>query len=101
MSAIIGFLFVVRPILLRLMGRRDVMLRSYRLGVGFGRLKDSRLPEFLPVRLERSGAGEPIAVACPRGSILLAHGVIQLPETLVLVEPGIMVEYFPFGEVGG
>jgi molybdopterin molybdotransferase len=77
------------------------VLHSYRLRAGFARLKDSPLPEFLPARLERSAVGEPIAIACSRGSILSADGVIELPETLPRVEPGIMVEYFPFGEVGG
>ena len=101
MSALIGFLFVVRPILMRLMGRRDVVLRSYRLRAGFARLKDSPLPEFLPVRLQRTGAGESIAIASARGSILSADGIVELPETLARVEHGTMVEYFPFGEVGG
>jgi molybdopterin molybdotransferase len=106
MGAMIGFLFIVRPILMRLVGRRDVALHSYRLRAGFEHLKESSLRAFLPARLERTEDGEPIAVDCSRkggagpSSILSADGVIEMPEELTRIEPGTMVEFFPFGEAG-
>jgi molybdopterin molybdotransferase len=100
MCAMITFLFIVRPMLMRLMGRRDEPLRSYRLRAGFAHVKGPGRQAFRLARLERDEAGEPIAIDCPPASIPSADGVIELPETLTRIEPGATVDFFPFSEAG-
>jgi molybdopterin molybdotransferase len=104
MAAMIVFLFIVRPILMRLLGRSDPALHSYRLRTRFAHMKNPASQAFLPVRLERSEDGEPVAAACARlnGTDLIheADGVIEMPEGLTGMEPGAIVEFFPFDAAG-
>ena len=66
--------------------------------------KDRR--EFLRARLSREADGSLVARKFPRegagilSSLVEADGLVELPEALTRLEPGSMVEFLPFSEVG-
>jgi molybdopterin molybdotransferase len=106
LAAIVGFVCMARPILLRLLGARDLRPRRYRMRAGFEHRKKSGRREFLRARLSRSQENEVEMLAYPAqgsgilSSLVAADGLIELPEALTRVERGTMVDFLPFGEVG-
>ena len=65
-----------------------------------------RRREFLRARLSREADGSLVAHKFPRegagilSSLVEADGLVELPEALTRLEPGSMVEFLPFSEVG-
>lgn len=104
-SVMVTFLRVVRPVVLRLMGCRDVSPVLYRVRAEFAHKKKPSRREWVRARLETDGRGEPVAVKFPRqGSGILtsmveSDGLVELPEDLTQLEPGTMVDFLPFREV--
>ena len=106
LAAIVGFVCMVRPILLRLLGARNLLSQRYRMRAGFEHRKKSGRREFLRARLTQSQESEVTALAYPAqgsgilSSLVAADGLVELPEALTRVERGSMVDFLPFGEVG-
>ena len=106
LAAIVGFICVARPILLRLLGARDLHPQRYRMRAGFEHRKKSGRREFLRARLAQSEENEVAMLAYPAqgsgilSSLVAADGLVELPEALTRVERGSMVDFLPFGEVG-
>jgi molybdopterin molybdotransferase len=105
-AAMVTFLRIVRPILLRLMGARDATPRLYRVRAQFDHRKKKDRREFLRARLVTESDGSLTAVKFPRegagilSSLVDAEGLVELPESLTRLEPGSMVDFLPFNEVG-
>ncbi len=105
-AAMVTFLRIVRPMLLRLMGAHDMPPRLYRVRAQFGHRKKKDRREFLRVRLVSESDGTLSAVNFPRegagilSSLVEADGLVELPESLTRLEPGSMVDFLPFNEVG-
>jgi molybdopterin molybdotransferase len=103
-AAIVGFVCLARPILLHLLGARELFPRRYRMSAGFEHRKKPGRREFL--RARRIAEAEVAALPYPaQGSgipstLIAADGLVELPEALTRVERGSMVEFLPFGEVG-
>jgi molybdopterin molybdotransferase len=101
-AAMITFLRVARPILLRLMGASDVEPPHYRVRAEFEHRKKRERREYLRVRLVRHEDGSLGAVKFPREgagiltSLVEADGLVELPETVTKLEPGSMVDFLPF-----
>jgi molybdopterin molybdotransferase len=106
-AAMVTFLRIVRPILLRLMGGRDLAPRLYRVRAQFEHRKKKDRREFLRARLVRESDGSLTAIKFPRegagilSSLVEAEGLVELPEALTRLEPGSMVDFLPFSEVAG
>jgi molybdopterin molybdotransferase len=106
LAAIVGFLCLARPILLRLLGARDLLPQRYRMRAGFEHRKKSGRREFLRARLMQPQENEVMALDYPAqgsrilSSLVAADGLVELPEALTRVERGRMVDFLPFGEVG-
>jgi molybdopterin molybdotransferase len=105
-AAMVTFLRVLRPILQRLMGESEAPLRLYRVRADFEHRKKKDRREFLRARLSREADGSLVAHKFPRegagilSSLVEADGLVELPEALTRLEPGSMVEFLPFSEVG-
>jgi len=106
LAAIVGFVCMARPILLRLLGARDLLLQRYRMRAGFEHRKKPGRREFLRARLTQPQDNEVTALDFPAqgsgilSSLVAADGLVELPEALTRVERGSMVDFLPFGEVG-
>ena len=105
-AAMVTFLRVLRPILQRLMGESETPPRLYRVRADFEHRKKKDRREFLRARLSRDSDGNFVARKFPRegagilSSLVEADGLVELPEALTRLEPGSMVEFLPFSEVG-
>ncbi len=105
-AAMVTFLRVVRPILLRLMGGRDLAPRLYKVRAQFEHRKKKGRREFLRARLVMESDGSLTAIKFPHegagilSSLVEAEGLVELPEALTRLEPGSMVDFLPFNEVG-
>ena len=106
LAALVGFVCLARPILLRLLDARDLLPQRYRMKAGFEHRKKSGRREFLRARLAQSEENEVAMLAYPAqgsgilSSLVAADGLVELPEALTRVERGSMVDFLPFGEVG-
>ena len=106
LAAIVGFVCMARPILLRLLGARNLLPQRYRMRAGFEHRKKPGRREFLRARLTQPQDNEVTALDFPAqgsgilSSLVAADGLVELPEALTRVERGSMVDFLPFGEVG-
>ena len=105
-AAMVTFLRVARPVLLRLAGAAEAAPRLYRVRAGFGYKKKRGRREYVRVRLEAGGDGRWTARKFPRdgagilSSMVFADGLVELPEEVLGVAEGGPVDYLPFSEVG-
>jgi len=105
-AAMVTFLRVARPILLRLMGASAVEPAHYRVRADFEHRKKQDRREYLRVRLVKQADGELAAVKFPREgagiltSLVEADGLVELPEAMTKLEPGSMVDFLPFAGNG-
>ena len=104
-AVVVTFLTIVRPLILRLMGGRDVAPHTFRVRAGFDHKKKKDRREWIRAHLEEDGAGGLTARKFPRegagilSSLVAADGLIELPEDLTCLEAGAMVDFLPFSEV--
>lgn len=104
-AAMVTFLRVVRPLILKLAGARDRRPPVFRVRAGFDHRKKSGRREWVRVSLVADGMGVVEARKCPRqgagilSSLVAADGLAELPEDLTLLEAGTMVDVLPFAEV--
>jgi len=104
-AAMVTCLRVARPIILRLAGRRDTAPRFYRVRAGFSFSKKPGRREWLRAHLMTDAAGETRAIKYAADgsgiltSMVVADGLIELPDALESVEEGDGVDFLPFAEV--
>ncbi|MBP2297891.1 molybdopterin molybdotransferase MoeA [Azospirillum picis] len=101
-SAMVTFLLVGRPLVLRLSGASAVATPRSLVVAGFSFAKKPGRREFLRARLERGDDGRPVAVKFPSDSsgvltsMVEADGLVDMPADATAVHPGDMVEFLPF-----
>ncbi len=104
-AAMVTFMRIARPVVLRLSGRADVDPPLFRVRADFDHKKKAGRVEWLRVRLARTADGDAAAVKFPaEGSGILtsmveADGLVELPEDQGPVSRGAMVDFLPFNEV--
>ncbi|MGH6946514.1 MAG: molybdopterin molybdotransferase MoeA [Kiloniellales bacterium] len=104
-AALVTFVTVVRPLVLRLMGGGESAPHHFQVRADFAHKKKKDRREWLRVRLLPDGPGAWRAVKFPRegagilSSLVEADGLVTLPEDLTRLEPGTMVDFLPFSEV--
>ncbi|HYG87913.1 MAG TPA: gephyrin-like molybdotransferase Glp [Azospirillum sp.] len=104
-AVMVTFLRVARPILLRLMGADESEPRLFPVRAGFTYKKKPGRREYVRATLVRGEDGALTAVKHPRdgagilSSLVESDGLVELPEDLSRLEPGVTVEFLPFSEV--
>jgi len=104
-AVMVTFLNIVRPMILHLMGARDVAPHHFRVRADFAYKKKKDRREWVRARLESDGEAGWRAVKFPRdgagilSSMVESEGLVELPEGLTRLERGTMVEFLPFSEV--
>ncbi|WP_448204991.1 molybdopterin molybdotransferase MoeA [Azospirillum sp. sgz302134] len=104
-AVMVTFLRIARPILLRLMGAAEEAPALFPLRAGFTYKKKAGRREYVRATLARAADGVLTAVKHPRdgagilSSMVEADGLVELPEDVTRVEPGMIVEFLPFSEV--
>ncbi len=106
-SAMVTFLLVGRPLVLRLSGATDAPTPRGLVVAGFTFTKKPGRREFLRVRLEASAGGLPTAIRFPNNSsgvltsMVEADGLVDMPAEAEAIAPGDMVAYLPFSGLFG
>ncbi len=104
-AVVVTFLRIARPILLRLMGAADETPALFPVRAAFAYTKKPGRREYLRGMLVRETDGGVSVVKHPRdgagvlSSLVESDGLIELPEALAKVEPGMTVDFLPFNEV--
>ena len=104
-AALVTFMVVARPLILRLSGARSAVPISYRVRAGFDHRKKISRREFVRARIVADTDGWPVAEKHGRSgagvlsSLVGADGLVALPEDMTFLEAGSMVEFLPFTEV--
>lgn len=105
-AAMLTFAFFARPLLQRLGGAVPDMPRSFAVTAGFAYRKKADRREWVRVSLSEDGSGgwraEKYAVdgAGVITSLTRTDGLVELPETLLRLEPGQPVRFYPYGALG-
>ncbi len=99
-SSFVTFVLVVRPLLLRLLGVRDVAPRAVVLRAGFDWPRPDRRREFLRARLGESGELElfPNQSSGVLTSAVWADGLVDNPPSQAIAR-GDAVRFLPFSEL--
>ena len=93
-AAMVTFLRIARPLLLRLAGAAETAPRLFRVRSGFDYAKKRNRREYVRVRLEADARGTLTACRFPRegagilSSMVYADGLVELPEAVVAVVRG-------------
>jgi molybdopterin molybdotransferase len=103
-AAMVTFLRVARPILLRMMGATDLTPTMFRVRAEFEHKKKRDRREWVRARLEADATGAPLARRFPRdgagilSSLVESDGLVELPEDMTRLAAGSMVDFLPFNE---
>ncbi len=101
-SAMVTFLLVGRPLVLRLSGATSTATPRSLVVAGFSFDKKAGRREFLRARLERGPDGRPLAIKFPSNSsgvltsMVEADGLVDVPADTQSVRPGDLVDFLPF-----
>jgi molybdopterin molybdotransferase len=104
-AALVTFLLVARPMVLRLSGADAPAPRRYRVAAGFDHKKKAGRREFVRARLSRGDDGAPVAEksGSPGAAILStvvgADGLVDLDADMTYLKTGETVDFLPFNEV--
>lgn len=104
-AAMVTFLRVARPLILRLAGRDDLEPQMFPVSAGFDWRKKEGRREWLRVRLERNGGPMPVARRFPvdgagiLSSMVASDGLVELSEDMTRLEAGTIVDFLPFSEL--
>jgi len=104
-AALVTFLRLARPLILRLAGATEVEPRLFKVRAAFARKKKAARREFVRVTLRPGADGILEAHAFPRegaglmSSLVEADGLAELPEDMTRLEAGAMIDFLPFSEV--
>jgi molybdopterin molybdotransferase len=104
-SVFVTFLILARPLLLRLMGARDLAPPVLRVPAGFDWPKPQVRREYVRVRLEAGASGPQLAAYPHQGSGVLssaawADGLAIAPEGIAFAK-GALIDYLPFAGLLG
>ncbi len=103
-AAMVTFMVLARPLLLRLGGATNLDARRFPVRSGFDYKKKTGRREWVRARLEHDNSGL-VAQKYPAGgsgiltSMVFADGLVELPEERGNVKAGETVEFLPFNEV--
>jgi len=101
-SAMVTFMLVGRPLVLRLSGAESTATPRCLVVAGFEFRKKPGRREFLRARLEIGADGRPVAHKFPSDSsgvltsMVEADGLVDMPEAASAIQPGDMVDFLPF-----
>ena len=104
-AVMVTFLYIVRPMILRLMGGTGLTPRHFRVPADFSHKKKKDRREWVRASLIADGATGWRAVKFPRqgagilSSMVESEGLVALPEEMTRLEPGALVDFLPFSEV--
>ena len=104
-AAMVTFLLIGRPLVLRLGGATEIAPAVYRVRADFTHRKKKDRREFVRARLSIGPDGVPHAQkhgasgAGVLSSLVGADGLVELPEDMTYLESGSMVDFLPFNEV--
>ncbi len=104
-AAMVTFLLVARPLILRLGGATQLAPLHYRVRADFEHRKKKNRREFIRARIAPGRDGMPLARkygasgAGILSSLVGADGLVELPEDMTHLESGSMVDFLPFSEV--
>jgi molybdopterin molybdotransferase len=104
-AALITFVAVARPLIEAMTGARPRVPRRSPAVSGFTYRKKPNRREYVRVSLEMSDGGPPRLRRFPKeGAGLLTsltetEGLAELPEMLTRLEPGMAVDFIPYGEL--
>ncbi|HYB10902.1 MAG TPA: gephyrin-like molybdotransferase Glp [Alphaproteobacteria bacterium] len=104
-AMMVTFLRFARPVLLRLLGAREIDPVLYRVRADFEHRKKLGRREWVRARLIADGSGTLTARKFPRDgagiltSMVESDGLVELPESLTHLNAGSMVDFLPFSEV--
>lgn len=104
-AAMITFVLIGRPLILRLGGAAEIAPIVYRVPADFDYRKKKDRREFVRARLELGADGirrakkHGVSGAGILSSLVGADGLVALPEEMTQLDAGSMVEFLPFNEV--
>ena len=104
-AAMVTFLRLARPMILRLMGAKDLAPTFFRVRADFEHRKKRDRREWVRAHLVDDGAGGVIARKFPRdgagilSSLVQSDGLVELPEDITQLAAGTMVDFLPFNEM--
>jgi molybdopterin molybdotransferase len=105
-AVMVTFLNLVRPMVLALMGGRELTPHHFKVRAAFDYKKKKDRREWVRARLVSDGGDGWRAEKFPRegagilSSLVESDGLVELPEGLTRLEAGAMVDFLPFSEVG-
>ncbi len=106
-AAMVTFMIIGRPLVLRLSGAADITGVRYPVESGFDYKKKAGRREWVRVKLETNGQGRLVAMKHPSSgagiltSMVEADGLVELAEDIEASEKGAIVDFLPFSEVTG
>lgn len=101
-SAIVTFMILARPLILRLSGATEFVPPKLRARSNFRHNKAPGRREYLRVRVSRDQGGDLVATKYPRqgshilSSLVESNGLAEIAEEICKVEPGDYVDLIPF-----
>ncbi len=104
-AVMVTFLTIVRPAILRMMGASPRPPLYFKVRTDFDHRKKKSRREWLRVRLATAADGQITAHKFPRdgagilSSLVEADGLVELPEDVVELKAGSLVDFLPFSEV--
>jgi molybdopterin molybdotransferase len=104
-AAMVTFLRIARPLILRLSGAKNTAPLLFRVRAGFDHCKKRDRREWLRARLAVAADGALVADKFERegsgilSSMVDSDGLVELSEELTQVEAGTLVDFLPFSEV--
>jgi molybdopterin molybdotransferase len=104
-AAMVTFLRLARPMILRMMGARDLAPTFFRVRADFDHKKKRDRREWVRARLTTDAAGALVARKFPRdgagilSSLVQSDGLVELPEDVTQLAAGSMVDFLPFSEL--
>ena len=104
-AAMVTFLRLARPMILRMMGARDLAPTFFRVRADFDHKKKRDRREWVRARLATDAGGALIARKFPRdgagilSSLVQSDGLVELPEDVTQLAAGSMVDFLPFSEL--
>ena len=105
-AAIVTFLRFARPMILQLAGDTDTAPLIVQVQSAFSHSKKAGRREWVRASIKAGPQGTPEAHKFPRegagvlSSISGSDGLVELPEEMTQLEPGTMVNFISFNEVG-
>ncbi len=104
-AVMVTFLRLARPMILKLMGARDLAPTLFRVRAAFDYKKKKERREWVRARLVAGPDGELTAVKYPRdgagilSSMVESDGLVELPEEMARLAAGSIVDFLPFSEL--